>query len=456
MSENWQARGAQGTRFGYPGPLYAQDYVDLFAGPGGWDVAARALNLEGEGIELDHAACETRRAAGLATVEGSVLSFRKPSVFLARGLIASPPCQTFSIAGKGDGRKALEDVLRLAEQVATGTDPAELHWAGDPRTVLVLEPLWWAVQAMREGAPFQWIALEQVPTVLPVWEEFADYLRAMGYGVATGVLNAEQYGVPQTRRRAVLLAKLDQPVELPKPTHSRYYPRTPEKLDPGVLPWVSMAEALGWGMTARPSITLVTGNGQGHTGGADPLDGGTGARATLAREQEAGRWVMRSNYGTGGDPAARGERSSEPAATVTTKAGRNQWQAMGDVRNSHGSVRAIEAPAPTLTSSMDNGNFRFLALEGEAPPVYVNGNQANAARRSADEPAPTVHFGARVNAVRFAEAGANRRVTVQEAAVLQTFPEDYPWQGTQTKQFEQVGNAIPPLLAYHVLREVTR
>lgn len=253
--------------------------VHLFAGPGGLEWGA---GLPGIGIELDRNAVATRVAAGLATVHGDVTRYG-PADIPATVLTGGPPCQTFTVAGGGAGRAALADVLDAVKRMGA-RETVDATVLGDPRTGLVLEPLRWALEAADFGRPYRAIVLEQVQQVQPVWDAYAEVLRAEGYSTATGVLWTEQFGLPQTRRRAVLVARLDGPVTLPEPVRRPYRRGIAQGAGDGRLaPWVSMGEAL----PHRGPFTAI------------------------------------SNYGTGGDPKNRGRRTSgEPAFTVTGKISR--------------------------------------------------------------------------------------------------------------------------------------
>ncbi|MGW3075353.1 DNA cytosine methyltransferase [Kitasatospora sp. NPDC001132] len=296
--------------------------LDLFAGPGGLDVAAKMLGVESLGIEWDKNACETRYAAGLRTWHADVSEVRRKRFEELDAdldvLAGGPPCQTYSVAGNGAGRKALEKVQKLIHQLVDGAGEAEIdeeleRMGGDPRTALVLEPLRYAIKALdsknRNGRPFDVIVLEQVPAVKALWEVYKEALEKglpredgtrFRYNVAeVKTLHTEAYGVPQTRRRTILIARLaeyDAP-RLPAPTHHVFDLRKPEQGSPqdirtaldGVaaplLPWVPMGDVL--------------------------------------KKRQAPFEIV-SNYGSGGDPKKRGVRTDkQPSFTVTGKVSRN-------------------------------------------------------------------------------------------------------------------------------------
>ncbi|MET8789300.1 DNA cytosine methyltransferase [Streptomyces pseudogriseolus] len=452
-----------------PPPHAGFRILDLFAGPGGLDVAAQVLGHQVTGIEWDDDACATREAAGMDTFHGDVRKYSASLFPHAQVLTGGPPCQTFTVAGHGAGRRALDHVLgyidqlhavvrrddanwddvsctwreiteelerkaakaeqvkvekrkvdalraverkairkklkergrsqdkidrvlkalRASRELAPGDDDlkdlvaqynslgvvlknlkAELEDLGDERTGLVLQPLWWVIERCRRPGlkPFEAVILEQVPAVMPVWDRYTEVLATLGYGTRTQLMYTEAFGVPQTRKRAVLMARFGE-TDVPPvaETHERYRPRT--STAEGAKLWAS-EETVGDSTPKRAWVSMETALKKARTIASDLPD--------------RPAFTVISNYGTGGDPGARGERDHDaPSATVTGKVSRNRL-----------------------------------------------------VHKDTKEDLP----------------GECARFTFAEAGVLQTFPVAYPWSGKDKPQ--QIGNAVPPLLALHVLRHV--
>jgi DNA (cytosine-5)-methyltransferase 1 len=261
--------------------------VDLFAGAGGWEEGLRELGWAAVGIDNDRWACSTARAAGHERVEADIAAVDPLDFAPAWGLIASPPCQAYSNAGKGLGKLDKPHVIACAHELAAGHDTRAEHLAAcrDPRSLLTVEPLRWAV-ALRP----RWIALEQVPPVLELWSLFCGLLAGHGYEATAGVLSAERYGVPQTRKRAFLIASLDGPAVLPEPTHRSYNPRRPDRVpegESGLLPWVSMADALGWERDAVTHTNNQTNGGRRPRGLVRPA-----SRPSRTIDSASGSWTV--------------------------------------------------------------------------------------------------------------------------------------------------------------------
>ena len=185
--------------------------VDLFAGGGGLTVGvAEAARRIGRGTEValavendDHAAdvyglnfphANLERDGVEALFDGEVgAPVKAPERSIARAvgetdvLVAGPPCQ---------GHSNLNNHTRRQ----------------DPRNALYLR----AIRAAEVLRPTL-VVIENVPTVRHdkggVVERSTQVLKAAGYSVASDVLHLVKFGVPQRRRRHILLAALNDRIE---------------------------------------------------------------------------------------------------------------------------------------------------------------------------------------------------------------------------------------------------
>lgn len=378
--------------------------LDLFAGPGGWSEGLRLLGLDDIGIEWDASACTTRAAAGHTTVRADVAQLATaPMASRITGLIASPPCTLFSSAGKGIGRLVLDVLAEGVRRLLRGDDcraeirtrilpvalteqektnarrPAAKQWTAEKVlaaakadaycAALVLEPARYLHDLAVDGGALQWVTLEQVPSVDPLWQVYGAELRAAGWSAWSGVLNAADYGVPQTRERAVLIASRVRAVRPPEPTHS-HLGDVHDLFGGYRAARVTMADALG----LEPGLIVNTRGARRTSGGCDfPAD----APSWGLTEKIRSWWILRQ-----------GARSN-----ATT--------------------RRLDQPAGTLVAGHSRRDYQWIRV-GDGPQE-------------------------------------KRAFTIAEAAVLQSFPADHPFAGSESRQFLQIANAVPPLLAAHVV-----
>ena len=187
--------------------------VDLFCGVGGLTYGLQKAGIPVvAGIDID-GSCE------YAYIRNNHSQFVKKSIdevtgkevrALLRGadvkvLVGCAPCQPFSSYARGKG-------IGHAKWGMLGQF-ARLIKEAQPDLVTMEN-----VPGLQRQEPFQ---------------HFLETLKQCGFHVSYGVLNAAEYGVPQRRKRLVLLAAKHGPIALPKPTH------------PGKDHWVTVRKAIG-------------------------------------------------------------------------------------------------------------------------------------------------------------------------------------------------------------------
>ena len=254
------------------------EVLDLFSGSGGLSLGFRAVGFATKGIDKSRDAVGTYRAnlgpADVADLAGFV-DFPPADV-----IIAGPPCQPWSRAGKKLGADDNRDGLATVADAVASVRPR----------VLVLENV-------PELAK---------PSSRTHLDKFIASLELLGYSVDEYVANAEQFHVPQKRRRLIVTAtqlpssigrpaKSKETITVRQALKGRWWrdPKTARKLSPTMCDYIARYEQASGCTTPRdlhldkPARTLTARNLGGATGDMIRLRLPSGQRRMLTIREAA-------------------------------------------------------------------------------------------------------------------------------------------------------------------------
>lgn len=274
-------------------------------------------------------------------------------------VVGGPPCQGFSQKGQ---RKTINDERNFLFKFFV-------------KVVDYLKP--------------KYFVMENVPNLLTTEngyfkKEIIKLFKEIGYELKLGVLNASDYGVPQNRKRAIIIGALNKAA-----------PNLPEPLENKTTIWDAISDL---------------------------------------------------NFLESGE----GQEEQEYRITPLTKYQLNLRKGSNTLYN-HVATNHSTIALDRLKLIPPNCGEKVLPEEHRTKSIYsgtwtrmVSTEQSVTITTRFDTPASG----------QFTHPFLNRAITVREAARIQSFPDTFRFYGTKTSQMKQVGNAVPPLLAYQIAKVI--
>jgi DNA (cytosine-5)-methyltransferase 1 len=270
-----------------------------------------------------------------------------------------------------------------------------------------------------------------------VFLEVLAAMKAAGYRVKAGVLDAQWLAVPQRRQRLFF-------VGVRGDLRSKRTGRLLQPALPAPLPWRwTVADALPW-MVAQPADQLYPGNVgiMKDAGDVSRTITTGGASGSYVAEMIVGNDAFRPRWG--------GLDVPTPTIMSGGKHGGSGELRFRAVERSISGREADVTDAPCPTVRALSGRHLEIRPFSVAPSRMVDGAYEECLV-DVDRPAPTVTCGSPENDVAVPDRDVVRRkFTIGEVKRLCGFPDDFVLLGPYAKQWERLGNSVPPPMAYWV------
>jgi site-specific DNA-cytosine methylase len=409
-----------------------------FAGFGGPEIALREAGIQAIGIEKDPAIAEVNRINGGVVITADILGIN-PAHFIDCGLTHfSPPCPSYSVARNS---KSKQDIVSRISDLAyhqsleNGESELDIRFARKICEFLrVVRPEYFTLENV-------W-GYRKSRSWLLIWYT----LLKEGYGVGAWNLNSADYGVPQTRRRMIVIGRRDgRRSAKPWPTHSktgdmftvpwRGWYEAIEDLTPG-LPESQFAR---WQMDRLPPelkacLLVMTGNTNRYD-----------------TDNKTGRGIIGIN---------------QPANTVAAQQSGGMPKAFILAQGQRSNPKSAGVPADTVTANNNKTGVKAFIVGGQYQSVFC---QRFAQNRTDKHPVWTIVSHENLD-TKVCQRGKVVSLTPRCLARFQDFPDTFILPGDPGLDGNKVlgagsmsdrelacrgiGNALPPGVYRAILRTI--